>query len=70
MGTSSLTQIVFGGKKLREMCKEQGKKAGRPDPETGEAKEIYLYTLQHPEGVCYLYVNETTDQTLEEEVEF
>ena len=52
------------------MCRDTGKKTGRPDPETGEAKEIYQYSLQHAEGVCYLYVNNTANQTLEEEIEF
>jgi len=52
------------------MCKDQGKKQMRADPETGEDKQIYVYSLQHGEGICYLYVNETEDQTLEEEVEF
>lgn len=41
MSSSSNTQVVFGGKKLKELTKELGKKNGRPDPETGEAKDIW-----------------------------
>jgi len=41
MSSSSQTQVAFGGKKLKELCREQGKKNKRPDPETGEDKEIY-----------------------------
>jgi hypothetical protein len=41
MSSSSNTQIALGGKQLKEMCKQNGKKNNRPDPETGEHKEIY-----------------------------
>lgn len=70
MSSSAQTSIVHGGKKLRELTKSQGKKNARPDPENGEARDIYQYSYQHSDGVCYLYVNETSDLTLEEEVEF
>lgn len=40
MSSSSSTQIVQGGKKLKEMCRETGKKAARPDPDTGEEFDI------------------------------
>ena len=70
MSSSTSTQIVFGGKKLRVLTKEKGKKTVRADPETGEEKDIFVYTYQHGDGICYLYSNETEDLTLEEEVEF
>ena len=70
MSSSSNTQVVFGGKKLKELCKEQGKKTGRPDTETGEAKDIWQYSYQHGDGVCYLYVNNEKKDTLDEEIEF
>ena len=70
MSSSASTNIVHGGKKLKELTKTEGKKNPRPDPETGEEKDIFQYSYQHADGICYLYVNETTDQTLEEEIEF
>ena len=70
MGSSCQTSIVMGGKALKESCRNTGKKNSRPDPETGDPKEIYQYSLQHSDGVCYLYVNETKDETIEEEIEF
>jgi len=52
------------------MCRQNGKKAMRADPETGDPKEIYQYSYQHASGVCYLYVNNTEKETLDEEIEF
>lgn len=70
MSSSSSSQVAFGGKALKEMCREKGKKNKRPDPDSGEDKEIFQYSYQHPDGVCYLYVNHTKNETLEEEIEF
>jgi len=70
MGCKTTTQIVMGKKQLKETCRQQGKKAGRPDTETGEPRDIYQYSYTHSDGVCYLYVNETKEYTLEEDVEF
>jgi hypothetical protein len=70
MSSSSSTSVSLGGKQLKEMCRQNGKKNNRPDPETGEAKEIFQYSHQHADGVCYLYVNNTENETLEEEIEF
>lgn len=70
MSASTLTSIVQGGKKLKELCLTQGKKTARPDPDSGEANEIYQYSYQHSEGICYLYVNESQNLTLDEEIEF
>lgn len=70
MSASTMTSIVQGGKKLKELCLAEGKKAPRPDPESGEHNEIYQYSYQHSEGICYLYVNETKNLTLDEEIEF
>lgn len=44
MSSSSSTSVSFGGKKLKELCKENGKKNARPDPETGEAFDIWQYS--------------------------
>ena len=41
MSSSCKTSISVGGKALKEMCRETGKKNSRPDPETGDPKEIY-----------------------------
>ena len=70
MSSSSNTQVVFGGKKLKELCKEKGKKTARPDPESGAAKDIWQYSYQHGDGVCYLYTNNEAKDTLDEEIEF
>ena len=70
MSSSSSTSIALGGKQLKEMCRQNGKKNARPDPESGAPKEIYQYSYQHTDGVCYLYVNNTEKETLEEEIEF
>ena len=55
---------------LEAQCLADGKKAGRPDPETGEQMEIDQYNLKHEGGIAYLYVNKTTEHTLEEDLEF
>lgn len=70
MSSSSSTQVAFGGKKLKELCRQEGKKNPRPDPDSGEAKEIFQYSYQHADGICYLYVNNTEKEILEEEIEF
>ena len=70
MSASTMTSIQQGGKKLKELCLSDGKKAPRPDPDTGEQNEIYQYSYQHSEGICYLYVNDSSNLTLDEEIEF
>jgi len=70
MSSSTTSQVIPGTKNLAKMCIEQGKKAPRPDTETGAHVDIYQYSLQHGGGIAYLYVNETNDKTLEEEIEF
>lgn len=44
MSSSSSTAIELGGKQLKDLCRQNGKKNPRPDPETGEPKEIYQYS--------------------------
>lgn len=70
MSSSTSTNIIHGGKKLKELCRKEGKRNARPDPNSGEPTHIYQYSMQHSDGICYLYVNETTNLTLEEEIEF
>lgn len=73
MSTSSSSQVVHGGAKLEELCLAEGKKAPRPDPEKEapyNETAIYQYSLRHGGGIAYLYVNETSDLLLEEEIEF
>ena len=41
MASSCKTSISVGGKALKELCRETGKKNSRPDPESGDPKEIY-----------------------------
>jgi hypothetical protein len=52
------------------LCREHGKKAPRPDTETGAHIDIWQYQYQHSGGIAYLYVNDTKDKTIEEEIEF
>ena len=42
----------------------------RKDPLTGQPVNIFVYSLKHGGGICYLYVNETTNRTLEECMKF
>jgi len=70
MATSSTAQVILGDGALEAQCEAEGKKAPRPDPETGEQTEIYQYSLRHGGGIAYLYVNNTDKLTLEEELEF
>lgn len=41
MSSSSSSQVVHGGAKLEELCLTEGKKAPRPDPETGAETAIF-----------------------------
>ena len=68
MSSSTSIQISYGDTELIEMCKEQGKKNGRPDTETQEDYNINQYSLQHGAGIAYLYINGSTDQILDEEI--
>lgn len=70
MSTSSSTKVVLGNSSLEQQCIEQGKRAARADPSSGEAYDIHQYTLKHSGGIAYLYVNNTADKTLEEDLEF
>jgi len=41
MSSSSTSSILHGDGQLQKLCLETGKKAARPDPETGEECAIY-----------------------------
>jgi len=70
MATSSSSSVILGDGALEAQCLAEGKKAPRPDPDTGEQMAIDQYSLRHGGGMAYLYVNKTTEHTLEEELEF
>lgn len=70
LSMSLTTSVVMGGKKLKELTKQDGKKVSRTDTDTGEEREIYCYTYKHAGGICYLYENESEKYTLDEEVQF
>ena len=70
MSSSSSTNVIHGGKKLKSTCRSLGKQNARPNPDSGELCNIYQYSYQHSDGICYLYVNESSNFTLEEEIEF
>ena len=67
---SLLTSVIHGGKALKELARNNGKRAERLDTDSGESRSIYVYTYQHSGGICILYVNESDKYTLDEEVEF
>ena len=70
MSSSSATNVIPGGDQLERLCLQQGKKARRDDPDTGDQYDIFVYSYKHGGGMAYLYVNETTNKTLEESVEW
>lgn len=65
----------FGSEKvpeweLRALAKEQGQKKQRKDTKSGELVEIYMYVLQHDQGVYFYYENNTKNLELDEELIF
>jgi len=44
---------------LKVRAKEKGKMTVRKDPLTNQPVDIFVYSLKHGGGICYLYVNET-----------
>jgi hypothetical protein len=61
MAKSYTCQVLMGEGSLLAKCKEEGKKTPRADG-------IYQLSLKHEGGIVYIYVNETGDQTLTEEL--
>lgn len=61
MAKSYTCQVLMGEGSLLAKCKEEGKKTPR-------AEGIYQLSLKHEGGIIYIYVNETKDQTLTEEL--
>ena len=55
---------------LEAMVKAQGVKAKRKDPASKRELDIVVHTLQHANGVCYLYENNTADRRLQETIIF
>lgn len=70
MSSSTAIQIMHGDSDLKTMLLEQGKKNGRPDTETQEDYGIYQYSMQHNGGMAYFYVNGSSNQILDEEIQF
>ena len=61
MSKSYSCQVLMGEGSLVQKCKDEGKKTPRADG-------IYQMSLKHEGGIMYIYVNETEDQTLTEEL--
>ena len=68
MSSTTITKVAHGDDKLMQMCLNKGKKQQRDDE--GNPVDIFQYSLQHDGGVAYLYVNETPNRTLDEDLEF
>lgn len=62
--------ILLTTEALKARAKEKGKMTTRKDPLTGQPVNIFVYSLKHGGGICYLYLNETTNRTLEECMKF
>ena len=62
--------IILTTEALKRRAKEKGKMTTRKDPLTNEPVNIFVYSFKHGGGICYLYMNETTDKTLEECMKF
>lgn len=61
MSKSFSCQVLMGEGSLIQKCKDEGKKTPRADG-------IYQMSLKHEGGIIYIYINETEDQTLTEEL--
>lgn len=61
MSKSFSSQVLMGEGSLVQKCKDEGKKTPRADG-------IYQMSLKHEGGMMYIYMNETKDQTLTEEL--
>ena len=55
---------------LRKKVKDKGNMTVRKDPRLNIDVDIYVYSMKHGGGICYLYENETTDKILEESIKF
>ena len=64
------SNIIYMPDQLLTKVKEKGTKAIRKDPRLNVEVEIYVYSLKHGGGICYLYENKTTDKILEETIKF
>ena len=64
------TTILLTTEALKARAKEKGKMTTRKDPLTNQAVDIFVYSLKHGGGICYLYVNDTPNRTLEECMKF
>eukprot|EP00347_Sterkiella_histriomuscorum_P016663 403352333 len=63
-------KICFSTQKLLKLCKEKGEMSQREDSRSKQPVDIYQYELEHPNGICYLYENKTSNKTLEENIKF
>lgn len=63
MASSFSSMVIKGDNSLIQQCIEEGEKNER-------APGIFQCYLQHSAGIIYVYKNETTDQTLNEEAGF
>lgn len=55
---------------LKRRAREEGTRKQRKNTKTNSNVEIFLYVLQHEDGVFLLYENRTTDLILDEEIKF
>ena len=51
------SSIQFSSEALKKQVKQNGKKVARKDPETEQVVDIFVYSMKHGGGICYLYEN-------------
>lgn len=55
---------------LMELCRASGERKDRTHTGTGAKVDIYILNVQHETGYAYLYVNDSTEWQLEEDLKF
>ena len=61
-----MSAVLHGPEKLKQLCKEKGKKTQRVHTKTKAPFEIYQYMYKHQAGIAYYYENLTSKNTLQE----
>ena len=64
------SNIIYLESELLKKVKEKGIQTVRKDPRLNVEVDIYVYSLKHGGGICYLYENMTEDKILEETIKF
>ena len=65
-----MSAVLHGPEKLKQLCISKGTKTQRVHPKTKQPFEIYQYQYKHQAGIVYFYQNNTTNNTLQEKLQF